>query len=95
MAIVERVALRLAARLDIQNHEIQGLRGALIGEKKRRERKKHLNLVGEEVNSAPQFFSPQKVLQARAFQETKEAVEQEEKRQKALQKEEATRRRQQ
>jgi len=52
-----------------------------------------LNLLGEEVTPEAQFFSPSRVLAAKLFQETKEAAEQEARRQKALKKEEAARRR--
>lgn len=89
VAILERAVLRLATRFEIQTHENRGLRAAIMIEKKRRNHRKRLNLLGEETNAAPQFFSPQKVLSARAYQESKEAAEQEEKRQKALRKEEA------
>jgi hypothetical protein len=43
-----------------------------------------LNLIREEIASKPQFFSPIKVMAARAYQESKEAEEAEEKRQKAI-----------
>ena len=45
----------------------------------------------QESIAEPQFFSPEKVLAARAYQESKEAAEQEEIRQKVLYKEEAIR----
>lgn len=95
LVIFQRIAARQAARIDIQNHELRNLRSAIIQEKKRRQRSKRLGLTGEEADSGPQFYSPQKVLTARAFQETKEAAVEEEKRQKALRKEEATRQRNQ
>jgi hypothetical protein len=49
--------------------------------------------LGEQDEGVPQFFSPQRVLAAKAFQENKEVAEEEDKRQKALQKEEAARKR--
>ena len=93
--ILARAAMRLATHHGIQIHENNGLRRAIFEERKHRQRSKRLNLVGEESAPEPQFFSPTKVLQAKAFQETKEAQEQEEIRQKALRKEEAAQRRQQ
>jgi hypothetical protein len=63
---------------------------ALTQEKKRRQRGKRLNLLGEEEAGVAQFFSPQRILTAKAYQEGKEEAIEEEKRQKALRKEEAT-----
>jgi hypothetical protein len=53
VAVLKRAVLRLATKLDIQNHENRGLRAAIIGEKKRRQRGRRLNLMSGEVNSAP------------------------------------------
>jgi hypothetical protein len=94
VALLERAILRLAARFKIQSFENQGLRTAITQEKRRRQRNKRLNLLGEQDEEIPQFFSPQRVLAAKAFQENKEEVEEEDKRQKALQKEEAAHKRQ-
>lgn len=91
--ILEKAVMKLATHLELQKHENDGLRRAVIGEKKRRQRNKRLNLIGQEATAEAQFFSPTRVIAAREFQETKEAAEQEEKRQKALQKEEARRQR--
>jgi hypothetical protein len=88
-AILQRAVLRLATKFDIQNFENKGLRMALTQEKKRRQRGKRLNLLGEEESGVPQFFSPQRVLTAKAYQEGKEEAIEEEKRQKAIRKEEA------
>ncbi|ERF69732.1 hypothetical protein EPUS_09310 [Endocarpon pusillum Z07020] len=93
--ILERAVLRLAAKFEIQSHENRGLRAAIVQEKKRRRRGKRLNLLGKEATSEAQFFSPTKVITARAYQESKEAAEAEEKRQKAVRKEEAALKRQQ
>jgi hypothetical protein len=49
-----------------------------------------LNLLREEEAGVPQFFSPQRVLAAKAYQEGKEEAVKEEKRQRAIRKEEAT-----
>lgn len=88
-ALLERAVLRLATKFDIQSFENRGLRMAITQEKKRRQRGKRLNLLGEEATAAPQFFSPQRVLLAKAYQEGKEQAEEEGKRQRAIQKEEA------
>lgn len=92
--ILERAVFRLATKFELQSHENMSLRQALMEEKRRRVRGKRLNLLGEEVTNQPQFFSPSKIITARTYQESKEAAEQEEKRQKALRKEEAARKRQ-
>jgi DDE superfamily endonuclease len=46
--LLERAVLRLATRFEIQSFENQGLRVAITQEKKRRQRSKRLNLLGEE-----------------------------------------------
>ncbi|ERF71216.1 hypothetical protein EPUS_07899 [Endocarpon pusillum Z07020] len=91
--ILERAVLRLATQFEIQNHINNDLCTALGNEKKRRRRGVRLNLLGQESSSEPQFFSPTKVLAAKEYQDSKEAREQEELRQKALEKEENARRR--
>jgi hypothetical protein len=88
-AILQRAVIRLATKFDIQNFENKGLRMALTQEKKRRQRGKRLNVLEEEKAGVPQFFSPQRVLAAKAYQEGKEEAIEEEKRQKAIRKEEA------
>jgi hypothetical protein len=92
-ALLERAVLRLATKYDIQSFENRGLRIAITQEKKRRQGKRRLNLLGEEEAGVPQFFSPQRVLTAKTYQDNKEELEEEEKRQKAIRKEEATRKR--
>ena len=62
---------RLAAKESINQHVIRGLLEALKNEKKRRNRGKKLNLLGEE-DSGPQFFSPGRVQAARAYQASKD-----------------------
>jgi DDE superfamily endonuclease len=94
MEVLERAVLRLAAKFEIQSHENQGLKAAITQEKKRRRRGRRLNLLGEEDTAGPQFFSPQRILAAKAFQEGKEAAEHEKKHQKAIDKEQATLKRQ-
>ena len=70
-----RAANVLAAQHSIDEHEKRGLRQALQLEKKKRQRGKRLNLVGEE-DSGPQFFSPGRVQKAKAVQAAREAEEQ-------------------
>jgi hypothetical protein len=94
VALLERAVLRFAARFEIQSFENQGLWTAITQKKKKRQRNKRLNLLGEQDEGVPQFFSPQRVLAAKAFQENKEVAEEEDKRQKTLQKEEAAHKRQ-
>ena len=62
---------RLVSEHAIDQHIIQGLNTALKIEKKRRQRGKGLNLLGEEA-SGPQFFSPSKVHAARDVLKAKE-----------------------
>jgi hypothetical protein len=65
---------RLAAQNSIANHTITGPIEALKMEKRNCNHGKWLNLVGEE-ESGPQFFSPSRVLRAKAFADEKEAGE--------------------
>jgi hypothetical protein len=51
-------------------------------------------LLGEEDTNEPQFFSPQRVLAAKAYQQSKEAAEKEKKRQRAINKKQALSQRQ-
>jgi hypothetical protein len=81
--------LRLATKYDIQSFENKGLRTAITQEKKRRQRGKRLNLLGEKEAKVPQFFSLQRVLRAKAYQEGREEAIEEERRQKAIRKKEA------
>ena len=61
---------RLASQYSVDQHIVKGLTVSLRNEKKKRQRGKRLNLLGEE-DSGPQFFSPQRVQAARQFQATK------------------------
>ena len=78
--------MTLATKLELIQHENKQIKNALFNEKKKHNRSKHLNLIGEEATGVPQFFSPTRVLIAQAFQESKETAAQEEIRQKALKK---------
>ena len=77
LELVFRANERLAAQHSIDEHEKRGLTEALRAEKKKRQRGKRLNLLGEE-DVGPQFFSPSRILAARAFQAAKRAKEEQE-----------------
>ena len=66
---------RLASEHDIDQHVIRGLNIAIKNEKKRRQRGKRLNLLGQET-SGPQFFSPTKIQAARDTLDAKETEKQ-------------------
>ena len=66
---------RLAAANSIAQHTIGGLVRALKMEKKKRNRGKKLNLVGEEANG-PQVFGPNEVHYAKAYADELKAQEQ-------------------
>ena len=72
------IAYKLAAMLEVQHHVTRGLHKALHLEKKRRQRGKRLNLLGEE-GVRPIFFSPSKVQRAKALQQAKETEAQQKK----------------
>ena len=74
LAKVFRANERLTAQHDIDQHEVRGLKDALRAEKKRRQRGKRLNLLGEEA-TGPQFFSPASIEAARARQASKDDEE--------------------
>ena len=65
---------RLAAEHAIDQHVISGLLEAFKYEKKRRQKGKRLNLLGQE-ESGPQFFSPSRVQAAREYQALKDENE--------------------
>jgi hypothetical protein len=58
--------------LEVQHHINRGLHKAFNLEKKKHQRGKKLNLLGEE-GGGPVFFSPSKVQKAKALQQAKEA----------------------
>jgi hypothetical protein len=74
MCKIMQANIQLAAQVSIQQHIIKGLTRALKLEKKKRQRGKALNLVGEE-DSGPQFYSLGRIRHAQDFQGEKEAVE--------------------
>lgn len=67
--------IKLSAQVSIQKHIINGLTGALKLEKKKRQRGKALNLVGE-ADNGPQFYGPEEIARAQQFQGEKAAAEQ-------------------
>jgi hypothetical protein len=61
-----RAGEKLAAELEIAQHEIQGLRKAIIHEKKKRKRGKAMNLYDPDENEGQAlFFNPAKVARVR------------------------------
>ncbi len=74
LAKIFRANERLASQHSVDLHIQKGLAISLRNEKKRRNRGKRLNLVGEE-DSGPQFFSSQRVQAARDHQAQKDAIE--------------------
>jgi hypothetical protein len=83
---MQEIVMVFATKFELAQHESSQLKVALFNEKHQRQRSKHLNLISEENTGAAQFYSPTRVLAAKEYQESKEAAEQEEIRQKALQK---------
>ena len=65
---------RLAASNSIAQHTIRGLVRAIKEEKRKRNRGKRLNLVGEHDNG-PQVFTPNRVLRAKAYSDELKAQE--------------------
>ena len=62
----------MAAKVECLEFENKGLLEALKTKKKKRNRGKRLNLLGEEDNS-PQLFSPSKIQAACEYAQSKEA----------------------
>jgi hypothetical protein len=62
----------LSTKVDILQYENHGLREAIVLEKKKRKKGTKLNLVGE-PSKGVELYSPNKVEQARQYQEQKEA----------------------
>ncbi|KAF8847074.1 hypothetical protein BDZ45DRAFT_782437, partial [Acephala macrosclerotiorum] len=83
---------KLAAQHEVDRYFYQGLEEALKDEKKRRQRGKRLNLVGEEEGEA-QLFSDDQVRKALEIRDAKEALEAAEKAEKAARKVQATEKR--
>jgi len=65
---------KLTSQHSIDNHIIKGLSNTLRNEKKKRQRGKRLNLLGEN-STGPQFFSPNRIQQARDYQDQKDQIE--------------------
>jgi hypothetical protein len=75
LELIFKATSRLAAQSSIQMHENLGLRQALQLEKKKRQRGKCLNLIGEE-DVGVQIFTPSRVGLARTYQASKDSIEQ-------------------
>ena len=63
---------KLAAQHSIDNHINRGLRTTLIDQKKRKAKRRNLNLCGEEAGK-PEFWNSEKVLAANQYQEEQDA----------------------
>ncbi|EKG09045.1 pogo transposable element, putative, partial [Macrophomina phaseolina MS6] len=92
--LIIRASEKLAVRNEILEHENQGLRAALVGEKNKRKKGKPIGLFDKERPGEAQFFSPAKVSAVRARaqeledQKQREKAEAEERRQsKAVERE--------
>jgi hypothetical protein len=72
LTFILKANTRFAAQNSIANYTILGLIRALKTEKRKRNCGKRLNLVKEEDNG-PQFFSPSRVLCAKAYLDEKGA----------------------
>lgn len=74
LELIFQAASRLAADNSIQRHINQGLRAAIQLEKKKQQRSKKLNLIGEEDVGA-QVFTPLQVRRAQEYQASKDDTE--------------------
>ena len=71
--LIVRATEKLAIQKEILEHENQGLRTALIGEKKRRKRGKAMELFAKDEPGQAMFFSPGKIAVVRERQQELEA----------------------
>ena len=67
--LIVRATEKLAIQKEILEHENQGLRAALIGEKKRRKRGKAMELFVKDKPGQAMFFSPDKIAAVRERQQ--------------------------
>jgi len=79
LALIFRGHEELAAKDSINQHIIKGLQQSLKLEKRKRQKGKRLNLIGEE-DYGPQFFTPERVRAAIDYQAQKEDDQELEKR---------------
>ena len=82
--LIIRASEKLAIRNNILEHEIIGLRTALVDEKKRRKRGKPMGLWDKDEPGQAIFFSPAKIAAVRARQGELEAQKEQEKLKKEL-----------
>lgn len=80
--LITRASEKLAIRAELLEHEVKGLRTALIDEKKRRKRAKPMGLFPKDQPGQAMFFSPTKIAAVRAHQEELEAQKEQEKHEK-------------
>lgn len=71
--LIIRASEKLAVQAEILRHENEGLRTALIEEKKRRKRGKPMGLFAKDEPGQAMFFSPAKIAAVRAHQDELEA----------------------
>ena len=82
--LIIRASEKLAIRNDILEHEMKGLRTALVDEKKRRKKGKPMGLFVKDEPGQAMFFSPAKIAAVRARQKELEAQKEQEKLEKAV-----------
>ena len=82
--LVIRASEKLAIKNDILEHEIVGLRTALVDEKKRRRRGKPMGLFVKDEPGQAMFFSLAKIAAVRTRQEELEAQKEQEKLEKEV-----------
>ena len=71
--LIVRATEKLAIQKEILEHENQGLRAALVGEKKRRKRGKAMELFAKDEPGQAMFFSPGRIAAVRERQHELEA----------------------
>jgi hypothetical protein len=77
-----------ASQAAIAKHQVEGLKEALVIEKKKRKRGKKLNLIGEDAGKA-QWFGTEEILRANKLEDEKEARIIQEKQDKIAKKDQA------
>jgi hypothetical protein len=89
LAVMSKAALKLATQVEILNHEVAGLKTALVGEKQRRRRGKNMGLLAPDQPGQTQFFSPARIRVVRTQQqdlETQKSQNEQDKEVKRLEK---------
>jgi hypothetical protein len=70
---MSKAALKLATQIEILNHEVAGLKIALVGEKKCRKKGKNMGLLAPDQSGHTAFFSSARIRVVRAQQQGLEA----------------------